>query len=62
MNGMMKPERWRQVDQLFQSVLELAPEDRLAFIHEACGGDDSLRREVEALLAADSLVFPSLAR
>src|SRR5262245_5044175 len=50
---MMKPERWRQVDHLFQAALERAPEERTAFISEACGGDDSLRREVEALLAAD---------
>ncbi len=49
----MKLERWRQVDQLFQAALERAPEDRSAFINEACSGDDSLRREVEALLAAD---------
>src|SRR5262245_40150392 len=50
---MMKPDRWRQVDQLFQSALERAPEERAAFISEVCDGDDSLRREVEALLAAD---------
>jgi eukaryotic-like serine/threonine-protein kinase len=49
----MKPEQWRQVDQLFQAALERAPEDRAAFISEACGDDDSLRREVEALLASD---------
>ena len=49
----MKPERWQQVDQLFQAALEREPEERAAFISEACGGDDSLRREVEALLAAD---------
>src|SRR5262245_9141514 len=53
---MMKPERWRQVDQLFQAALERAPEDRSAFIGEACDGDDSLRREVEALLVADGEV------
>ncbi|HZS04308.1 MAG TPA: protein kinase [Blastocatellia bacterium] len=49
----MKPERWQQVDQLFQAALERPPEGRAAFINEACRGDDSLRREVEALLAAD---------
>ena len=49
----MKPERWRQVDQLFQAALERAPEERAAFISVACGDDDSLRHEVEALLAAD---------
>src|SRR5215471_1432514 len=51
---MMKPERWQHVDQLFQAALERAPEERTAFISEACGDDDSLRREVEALLAADA--------
>src|SRR5262245_27758375 len=50
----MKPERWRQVDQVFQSALERAPEERAAFVSEACGSDYSLRREVEALLAADA--------
>jgi serine/threonine-protein kinase len=50
----MKPERWRQVDQLFQEALERAPEDRAAFVDAACGKDDSLRREVEALLVADA--------
>ena len=43
---MMKPERWRQVDQLFQAALERPPEERAAFISVACDGDDSLRREV----------------
>jgi len=47
----MNPERWRQVDHLLGAALERAPAERAAFISEACGGDDSLRREVEALLA-----------
>jgi eukaryotic-like serine/threonine-protein kinase len=50
---MMKPERWRQVDQIFQAALERAPKERSAFINKTCGADDSLRREVEKLLAAD---------
>lgn len=49
----MKPERWQQVDRLFQAALEHTPAKRAAFISEACSGDDSLRREVEALLVAD---------
>jgi hypothetical protein len=53
MRGMMKSERWRQVDQLFQAALERSPEERAAFINAACGDDVYLRREVEALLAAD---------
>src|SRR5262245_35132973 len=49
----MKLERWKQVDRVFQAALERAPEERAAFISAACDGDDSLRREVEALFAAD---------
>ena len=50
----MKPERWRQVDQLFHSALEREPEERAAFLDQACGGDAELRREVESLLAAEA--------
>lgn len=49
----MNPERWRQIDKLFQAALDRVPEERAVFISAACGGDDSLRREVEALLSAD---------
>ncbi len=48
---MMKPERWQQIDQLFNSALERRPEERAPFLDQACGSDDSLRREVESLLA-----------
>jgi serine/threonine protein kinase len=49
----MKPERWQQVDDLFQAALEREPEERAAFIQESCAGDESLRRQVEELIAAD---------
>lgn len=49
----MKPERWQQIDSLFHSALEREPEERAAFLDEACAGDESLRKQVEALLAAD---------
>ena len=47
----MKPERWAQVDQLFHDALGRKPEDRAAFLDDACAGDQSLRQQVEALLA-----------
>jgi eukaryotic-like serine/threonine-protein kinase len=50
----MKPERWQQIDQLFHSALEREPEERAAFLDQACDGDEVLRREVESLLAADA--------
>lgn len=50
----MKSERRRQVDELLQSVLERPPQERAAFLEKACGGDESLKREVESLiLSAD---------
>ena len=48
----MKPERWQQLDKLFNSALELDRKERAQFLDEACVGNVSLRREVEALLAA----------
>src|SRR6266571_7947058 len=48
----MKAERWKQVNDLFQSAVERAPGERAAFLHEACHGDESLRREVGSLLTS----------
>jgi len=50
---MLTPERWEQVGELFQAAVELRPVERLAFLRQACGEDESLRREVESLLAAE---------
>ena len=49
----MKPERWRQINDLFESAAERVPEERAAFLEEACQGDQGLRREVESLIACD---------
>ena len=48
----MKAERWKQVNDLFQSAVERAPGERAAFLDEACHGDESLRREVGSLLTS----------
>src|SRR5690349_10857861 len=49
----MTPERWRQVDQVFQAAIELKAEERAAFVESACADDEELRREVESLITAD---------
>src|SRR5438477_1751824 len=49
---LMKAERWQQVNDLFQSAVERAPEERAAFLDEACRGDEGLCREVVSLLAS----------
>jgi eukaryotic-like serine/threonine-protein kinase len=46
----MDSERWKQVDNLLQSVLECPPEGRDAFLRRACAGDQALEREVRSLL------------
>jgi serine/threonine-protein kinase len=48
----VRPERWQQVSQLFQSALEREPNERAPYLQDACGDDDALRRQVESLLAA----------
>jgi serine/threonine-protein kinase len=48
----MKPERWRQIDRIFEGGLELRAEERAAFLDRECAGDGELRAEVESLLAA----------
>jgi serine/threonine protein kinase/Tol biopolymer transport system component len=49
----MDPERWQRVARLYESALEREPAARAAFLLDATGGDDTLRREVESLLAQD---------
>ncbi len=58
----MHPERWKQVDHVLQSVRERAPEEREAFLHQACADDQALEREVRSLLALDSRAENFLAR
>jgi len=48
----MKAERWKQVNDLFQSAVERAPEERAAFLDQACHDDEGLRREVGSLLTS----------
>ena len=44
-------ERWRQIESLFHAAYEKPAEERERFLDEACGSDQTLRREVESLLA-----------
>ena len=48
----MKPERWRQIDQILKAALDEEEDRRAAFLDQACGEDRALRQKVEALLAA----------
>src|SRR5262245_20112789 len=56
----MTSERWQQIVQIYNSARKLEQSQRLAFLREACGGDESLRREVEFLLAETQMAPVSL--
>lgn len=48
----MEPERWQQISGIFKSALALKPEERRAYVADKCGADESLRHEVEQLIAS----------
>ena len=43
-------DRWTTVKRIHQSALDKDPSERAAFVDESCGGDETLRREVQSLL------------
>ncbi|MFL6255211.1 MAG: protein kinase domain-containing protein [Pyrinomonadaceae bacterium] len=49
----MNPERWRQIDTIFKSAIELPSGERAPFVERACGEDEALREEVLSLVAHD---------
>src|SRR5262249_8912925 len=49
----MSPERWQQIERLYYATLERPAAERAAYLSGACPGDESLRRQVELLLAAN---------
>jgi serine/threonine protein kinase/tetratricopeptide (TPR) repeat protein len=49
----MDSERWKQVDEVLQSVLDRPPEEREPFLRQACAGDEVLEREVRSLLTSE---------
>src|SRR5271157_3282983 len=50
----MTPERWLQVERIYQEAEGRPRGERASFLDQACGGDADLREEVERMLAGDS--------
>ena len=50
----MQAERWHQIDEIFHLALNVEESRRAAFLRETCSGDESLRLELECLLALQS--------
>jgi serine/threonine protein kinase len=47
----MEPERWERIKRIFSAALEQDTGDRAEILRDLCGGDESLRAEVESMLA-----------
>ena len=61
----MTPERWRQIEELFQTAVDLPPSERPRFIRQASAGDETLFEQVVALVnqyesAGDFIEEPAL--
>jgi hypothetical protein len=60
-----KPDGLSRIEEIYHAAARLPIEGRPAFLEEACGGNDALRREVESLIeahdrAGDFLESPAL--
>jgi eukaryotic-like serine/threonine-protein kinase len=47
----MDAERWRKIERTFHAALQAEPSRRSAILTELCAGDESVRHEIESLLA-----------
>jgi|HubBroStandDraft_4_1064222.scaffolds.fasta_scaffold02880_3 serine/threonine protein kinase/tetratricopeptide (TPR) repeat protein len=61
----MEAERWQRIEQLYHAAAALEQTHRASFLEKSCSEDESLRREVESLLAhqekaQDFLEVPAL--
>jgi serine/threonine-protein kinase len=54
----MPAERAQRIEQLYHDARKRDPDQRAAFLDEACAGDEGLHREVESLLAQDGRSGP----
>ncbi len=49
----MAQDRWQTIEEIFLRALDAPLEERPAVLDDACGGDERLRAEVEAMLEAE---------
>ena len=49
----MSPERWQKIEDVFQSVVDLAPEERLSYLNKNYADDTDLIAEID--LAAKAI-------
>src|SRR5215510_15131946 len=52
--GILGPDEFRKIREVFESAIELAPAERECFIDQSCGGDQRLIAEVQRMLSGDA--------
>jgi hypothetical protein len=58
----MTSDHWPQLKELLLQALELPPQNRGAFLDEACGADSAMREEIDALLLEEEFVRSNFLR
>ena len=58
----MDSERWGRLNKLLHDALDRSPEERDAFLRQACGGDEPLAREARSLLSVEQQAVTFLER
>ncbi len=54
MADILGPDEFRKIREVFESAIELAPEERARFIDQSCNGDPRLAAEVQRMLSGDA--------
>ena len=49
----LQADTWERIQELFAAAVDLPANERGAFLDQQCGGDETLRREVQSLLDSD---------
>src|SRR4051812_14470645 len=52
--GILGPDEFRKIREVFESAIELAPAERARFIDQSCDGDPRLIAEVQRMLSGDA--------
>ena len=52
LNKLMTEENWHQIRGIFDDALRRKPDERSEFVRLACAGEETVRAEVESLLAS----------
>jgi serine/threonine protein kinase len=52
-SGIVENEKWEAVENIYYAAAEINKNERAEFLKQACGGDETLRKEIESLLRYD---------